>query len=396
MTKELQCPYCGSKISKHEFDTVEAKLRDEIEKKLCDERAEIAKEYEKLKEKKDNADDLIERRVAKLLEEKLGKKTKQNKREIEELKKEINQYIDKETEWEKQKRGIEKQKRLLNLQIEKESEKKAKELFEDEVKIVTEEHEIQLKKKREEHEIQLKEKERIIENFKNKYEEAERKARKGSAQQKGLIQQHSLAETLQDCFREDNVEEVKSGVRGADIVQTVMDKSGTKCGTILWESKRANWSKKWIGKLRDDKRRVKADFGILVSETLPKEVDYFSADQNLVITSELFAVGLATIFRNSLIDAKKQHLTLEQKESVMGSVFDYVTSNSFVEKLKTIVESEYELYQLIEKERRSHESLWSQRETLHKKAAKQACLIYGDIKAHVRGLPKVDLLELPE
>lgn len=164
----------------------------------------------------------------------------------------------------------------------------------------------------------------------------------------------------------------------------------------MWESKRAKWSKQWIRKLKDDKRKINADMGIIVSETLPKDIEHFSVGKDIVITNNLFAVGLATIFRNSLIDAKQQGLTIQQKESTMGDLFDYITNKTFIDRLKTIAESVHEDRQLMEAEIRSHETLWAKRETLHRKTVKQVCIIYGDIKTQVHSLPEVKLLELPE
>lgn len=385
MTKELKCPYCDSKVTKSGFEKIQNKMREELEKQLSKEKSKLEKYQKKLDKEKEKLEGEVEKRVATLLKSEIKKVAKRDEKRIEELNKELDEYIEMESNWEKEKRKIERMEKRLKIEIEKESEKKAKGLLKEELGVM-----------KEEFSIQLTEKDRIIENFKNKYEEADRRARGGSAQQKGLIQQHNLAQVFQDCFRDDEIKEIKSGAKGADIVQSVKDKSGTICGTILWESKRAKWSKKWIGKLKDDKRKVNADIGIIVSETLPKDIEHFSVDKDIVITNNLFAVGLATIFRNSLIDAKQQSLTIQQKESTMGGLFDYITNKTFIDKLKTIVESEHEMYQLIEKERRSHETLWAQRDKLHRKTVTQVCMIYGDIKAQVRSLPKVKLLELPE
>lgn len=380
------CPYCDNKVSKASFGKIQEKIRTELEKKLNKEKSKLEKHQKALEKEKEKLDEVVEKRVADLLESGLEKAAKRDEKIIEDLEGELEEYIEMETSWEKEKREFERAKKRMEIEIEKASEKKVKGLLKEELEVM-----------KGEFSIQLQEKDKIIETFKTKYEEAERKARGGSAQQKGLIQQHNITRVLQDCFRDDDIREIRSGVRGADIVQKVKDKSGTVCGTILWESKRANWSDKWISKLKNDKRKVNADIGIIVSETLPKGVEYLSSvDKDLVIMNNLFAVGLATIFRNSLIETKQQMLTIQQKESTMGNLFNYITDKAFIDKLKTIVESVHEEHKLMEKEIRSHETLWATRETLHRKTVAQVCMIYGDIKAQVRGLPEIKLLELPE
>src|SRR5205823_6093602 len=83
----------------------------------------------------------------------------------------------------------------------------------------------------------------------------ELKAEQGWQKLQGDVQELELEKALRERFPRDEIESVKSGARGADVLQKVISDTGQLCGTILWESKRVrNWSDRWIDKLIDDKQ----------------------------------------------------------------------------------------------------------------------------------------------
>src|SRR5438067_12814529 len=83
-------------------------------------------------------------------------------------------------------------------------------------------------------------------------EDLKRKAEQGSQKLQGDIQELELEKTLRERFPRDEIESVKSGVRGADVLQKVRSDCWQLCGTILWESKRVrNLSHSLIDKLME-------------------------------------------------------------------------------------------------------------------------------------------------
>jgi len=75
---------------------------------------------------------------------------------------------------------------------------------------------------------------------------------------------------------------------------------------MLWESKRTkNWSDGWLPKLRDDQRAAKAEIAIIVTQTLPKDVDSFSLIDGVWVTSPRYAVPIAVALRHSLIEVDR-------------------------------------------------------------------------------------------
>src|SRR3982074_472610 len=98
----------------------------------------------------------------------------------------------------------------------------------------------------------------------------------GSQQLQGEVQELQLEALLRTKFPRDRIEPVPKGEFGGDILQHVMGPLNQPCGSILWEAKRTkNWSDTWLGKLREDQRKAKADIALIVSNCLPKGVHTF-------------------------------------------------------------------------------------------------------------------------
>ena len=96
--------------------------------------------------------------------------------------------------------------------------------------------------------------------------EMQRKAEQGSQQLQGEVLEMALEDGLKRAFPFDLIEEVKKGVRGGDVIQRVMTRTGEPAAVLLWETKRArDWSPQWQAKLKEDMRGCGAEVGILVT-----------------------------------------------------------------------------------------------------------------------------------
>lgn len=110
----------------------------------------------------------------------------------------------------------------------------------------------QLREKDEE----LREKDKTVASLRRDVTRLQRRMPAGRAQELGVVRQETLADNLRSMFPWDQIEEVKRGVRGADIIQSVCENSAPPAGSILWETKRAAaWSKSWVAKLHSDQKR---------------------------------------------------------------------------------------------------------------------------------------------
>ena len=150
--------------------------------------------------------------------------------------------------------------------------------------------------------LKVSEKEQQISSMQRQIDELKRKAEQGSQQLQGEVLELELEATLRAHFPVDRIEPVGKGEFGGDVLQGVVSTGGQACGALLWETKRTkNWADGWLAKLRADQRAAGAEFAILVSNALPKEVDTFGY-VGIWVTDFRFVVPLAVALRQSLVE----------------------------------------------------------------------------------------------
>jgi hypothetical protein len=85
------------------------------------------------------------------------------------------------------------------------------------------------------------------------------------------MQENAIKEMLAREFPYDTIDDVPTGIKGADLIQTVRDSLGHSVGVIAWESKNTKaWSDSWVEKLKEDRLRVNASVSVIVSNVLPE------------------------------------------------------------------------------------------------------------------------------
>jgi hypothetical protein len=230
--------------------------------------------------------------------------------------------------------------------------------------------------------LQLAEKDKQIQSVQTKLEEARQRAEQGSQERQGTVQQEALEQVLAIQFPDDEVTPVPRGRRGADVLQVV--RAGPcrgSCGTILWESKRAqSWSDGWVGKLKDDQRRVGADVAVIVSSTLPKGAARIDSRSGVWITDLASASQLALVLREGVIAIARLQASVAGKNDLMGVLYDYITGPSFIEHVKAVLESLTGMQRQLSDERAAVERIWSKREQqIHVTASHMARMI-GDLE----------------
>ena len=198
-------------------------------------------------------------------------------------------------------------------------------------------------------------------------------------------------------FPFDLIEPVNPGIKGADVLQKVHSPTGQECGTLVWESKNTkNWNDKWISKLKDDQRQIKAAAAILVSVVLPDVISHFGSVEGVWVTDFHSAVGVATILRESLIQVSVARHAAEGKNEKMEMLYSYLSGTDFKQRVEPIVKSFIAMRDDLEREKRAMESAWSKREKQIQKVVRSVAGMYGDMQGIIGGtLPKIDYLELP-
>ena len=245
--------------------------------------------------------------------------------------------------------------------------------------------------------LKVSEKEEQIASMQRQIEELKRRADQGSQQLQGEVLELELETTLRLKFPLDSIEPVAKGEFGGDVLQRVMGPLGQWCGSILWESKRTkNWSDGWLAKLRGDQRTAKAEIAVLVSSTLPKEIETFGQIDGVWITEPRLALPLVIALRQSLIEIASTRQIQEGQETKMEQVYQYLTGPRFKHRIEAIVEKFSDMQADLDRERKAMTRLWAKREMQIQGVIESTVGMYGDLQGIAgRALPAIEGLELP-
>jgi hypothetical protein len=230
-------------------------------------------------------------------------------------------------------------------------------------------------------ELKMREREFELENMKRELQEVQRRAEQGSTQLQGEIQELAIEEWLRDSFPFDDITEIKKGQRGADCIQIVNTRTRQHCGMIYYESKRTQeFGRDWIEKLKADLRAKNIRIGVLVTQTMPKDMARMGLKEGVwVCTFEEFK-GLSAVLRQSIIDMSDVAIAQENKGEKMEMLYGFLTSNEFKSQIEAIVDAFTQMQVDLEKERRVTESSWKQREKQLQKVLLNTTHLYGSIK----------------
>ena len=408
----ITCPECKAEIKLTESlaaPLVES-IKREYESKLTKKDSDIAKreaslreQMENLSEAKDNIDEEIAGRVkeeavkitaneAKKAKMVLGTKLDQKSKEVTDLQdvlaerdKKLAEAQKAQAELIKKQRELDDAKREMDLTIEKRVQEGLSATRDQARKEV--EGELNLK---------VAEKEQTITSMQKQIENLKRRAEQGSQQLQGEVQELELESLLGAQFPFDNIEPVPKGEFGGDTLQRVINSNGQACGTILWESKRTkNWSDGWLTKLRDDQRTAKAEIAVLISRTLPKDVDIFAMVGGVWVTHLRSAIPVAIILRNTLIEVASSRQAVEGQQTKTELIYHYLTGPRFKQRVEAIVEAFSSMKEDLDKEKKAIMKQWSKRETQIDRVMQSTVGMYGDLQGIAgKTLQEIEGLEM--
>ena len=242
-----------------------------------------------------------------------------------------------------------------------------------------------------EYQMRLKELEKQLEDQRRLAEEMKRRAEQGSTQLQGEAQELVLEEMLRVNFPFDEVTPVGKGVRGADCIQLVRNQYGQECGRIIYESKRTKeFIRDWVEKLKADMRSQGVDVAILVTQTMPKDMERFGEKDGIWICTFAEVKALAYVLRDGIIKISGKLRTQENKGDKMHMLYEYLTGGEFAEQWKAIREGFMSMKLSIQRERDAMEKLWKSREKQLEKVLLNAAHIRGSIEG-IAGNDSVNL-----
>lgn len=229
-------------------------------------------------------------------------------------------------QYQKQQFELQQKAQAAELEAQKKFNEQSAELFEKAKKDADEAKELEI--------LELKKK---IEDANRASEDLRKKLEQGSQQLQGEVQELRLEESLRAEFPLDTIEEVEKGKLGADVIQTVVSRTGRVCGKIVWESKNVKgWKNEFLPKLRSDMERVNGDVGILVSNVFGKNMDEFMLVEGVWLIRPQNVLAIARLIRDRIEAVSNTRSVADNKETIQEAVYAFVTSAAFRNRIENI------------------------------------------------------------
>ncbi len=208
-------------------------------------------------------------------------------------------------------------------------------------------------------------------------------------QLQGEVQELAIENYLRDAYPTDIIENIKTGARGADVLQVVRNSRGQECGKIYYESKRTkDFQQSWLPKFKEDMRASSADIGILVTDVLPKGMSRFDQIDGIWICTFTEFKAMSLLMRDSLLRIQEKVVSQENKGDKMVMLYDYLSSNEFRAHIEAIVEGFTAMRDNLEKEKKMMFKSWKEREKQIDKVIENTTGMYGSIKGIAGGAVK--------
>lgn len=395
----ITCPHCQHEIDVEETlaHQIKHQLSQDLESEKKKLEAEYASKFSVLEQSQKSLDAEIEKRLEQersVLESdaraKISEEWTQEKlaleQDIQERSEKLKTFKEEQLNLLREKRELQEKTESLELEVQRKLEEERSSIVE---KV--------RKQEGEKHFMELKEKENLVNSLRKEMGILQRKASQGSMQSQGEVQEMALEELLTAKYPLDQVEEVKKGTNGADVIHHVMSTLGREVGLIAFESKRTkSFSDNWIDKLKEDMKIHGADLGVIVTEAMPKDMEHFGLRNGIWICSFQEVEGLSAVLRESLVQIGQAKQSQVGKGDKMEMLYEYLCSNEFKLQIEGIVEAFSSLKVELEKEKRAMKQIWKRREKQIDRVIDNTCNMHGSIRGIAgNAVAVVEQLELP-
>ncbi len=406
---KMNCPNCKTIINVDELlvaqfqESIKKDLHQELhlrEMELNEEKEEYKQLALQLSKEKEGVDEMVNSRVKKLLISREETLKASIQKEVEDEKRiqleELENELTKKSSQLQELNGTKAQ--LVRLRREME-ESETRIILEKEKELTARLEEARATIKEQVHQesfLKIKEREKIIEDLKNKLDDAKKRAEQGSMQLQGEIQELEIIELLQDFHPHDEISQSKKGANAADILQIVKTQSGHECGKIYYESKRTkSWSNDWVKKFKQDNLNTKADILVLVTNALPKDIERYGIIDGVWICSFNDVRELSLVLRFGLLKLQQVAIANIGKDTKMEMLYKYLTSDEFKNVFESIIEGFKSIQDSHQNEKLKTQRLWKEREKLLEQILSNSVEFYGSLKGIAgASIQDIKLLEL--
>ncbi|OGK23646.1 hypothetical protein A3F58_00790 [Candidatus Roizmanbacteria bacterium RIFCSPHIGHO2_12_FULL_37_9b] len=373
MNDQIICPNCKKPIPLTEA------LSHQIQEKY-------QKAYrQRFEDEKIKLETNLRTQLSKKIKEEMEFQMKDKSEEIGELRKQNRTLQDQLLELNRLMRQLKTENEQRNIEFEKKLSNEQEKIRLAEQKRIDQEYKFKILEYQKKEEAALK----LAEDYKRKLEQ-------GSQQLQGDVLEIELKNNLKREFPYDEIKDVSTGVRGADVLQIVKNNFGKSCGTIIWELKRTKaWSDGWINKLKEDQRRIKAEIAVIISQTLPDGVKHFTQKDGVWIGDYESITGLGLLLRNTLLELSKVKSSVVGKQEKKEILWNYLTSTEFRHRLEAIYDTYQQEKVYLDKEKEFFRRKWAREEKNIQLLMENLLGMHGDLQAIIgRSLPEMKGLEM--
>ncbi len=392
MSDSITCPKCQTEIPLTEAisSQVEERLRLEFEETRD---AMVSEHVRALAEKDAELESLLAEARAEVTATAEARASEKVASELRDLSARVEEQASLRRDAEERELGLLKEKRALQdereaLQLEVERRLQA-----ERTKIVS----ATTERLDEAHRLKLREKDLTLEQMGKRIDELQAAADQKRSGLQGEVLEREIEDVLREAFPADRIAPVKTGKRGADMLQHVRSPRGLECGSLLWESKNAkNWSNAWVEKLRSDQQAEKADVAIIVTAALPEGVHRMAPFNGVWVCDFASATTLATALRVALIEIVQARIVDANRAQALDEVYEYLCGKDFQHRITNTVNAALVMKSDLDAERRATERSLAKREKQIEMLLRNSAGMYGELQAIVGGaLQPVAALELP-
>ena len=396
----VKCPSCGKEFALEDavLGSVREHLADELQAGIREREKHLLEREERLRRQTEQIDDRIEDELKKRtagIEERAARKAseaqetamKALREELDESKSALSRAREQELEFARKERQLAADRERLEIDVQKR-------LIEEREKI----REQLAEQAEDQHRLKLAEKDQLIEGLREQMDILKRKADQGSMERQGEVLELDIENRLRSLCPFDQFASVPKGIRGADLVQTVVTDTGSECGSILFETKRTKtWSNDWIPKLKRDLVTAKSDVAVLITETLPAGIDRCGLKDGVWVVHLPVIIPLVHTLRWSLQQVARATAAGQDAQGKQAILYQYFTGNEFRNRVETIVMAFTEMRAELEREKRSLTRSWAKREKHLDAVIQNMSGMHGDIQGIAgNAVESLELLALDE
>jgi hypothetical protein len=191
-----------------------------------------------------------------------------------------------------------------------------------------------------------------------KVNELQRALEKKTSEELGEGAEIDLFEALRAEFPDDDITRFAKGAPGADI-RHVVKLRGQECGTIIYDSKNHKaFRSEHVAKLRSDQLAAKAEHAILSLHKFPEGTRQLHQRDGVLLANPARVVALANLLRQHIIQVHTMRLSGIEREKKTVALYDFITSEQYVQLVRRVEERTNDLRKEQEKEVKWHEAHW--------------------------------------